>query len=362
MGQPVSARRQQAADEVVVAAAQGKLRLAGGQAAGKEVPEYFPARGIGLPLEGMENHADFLQDVAFDDGDVFLREGKGADPGQEFGRERVYVPDEVEAAALGRSVFLFLRAVVVEGFFDQADVRGAGGKVVQDKLEVFKYDGGGIEADAVFFQEFRAEQFVAGGFHVQAGQQVAQEGPRFPRGDVLVPAWEGGFRADEPEPRMEVFADSVAEEGGFRRAQSRLMQAVQHVRLYGIVPVHKGGPASLRHGEPRVARGAYAPVVLVDGGETGILPGIFVQNGSALVRGTVIDADAFPVRQGLVPDGVQAVSEEGAGTVNGDDDGKKGGHGEKAGWNGISVPFWRRLVSVFRIAGHPRGSCTTIPA
>lgn len=54
VGHPVSARRQQTADEVEVAAAQGKLRLAGGQAAGKEVPEYFPARGIRLPLEGME--------------------------------------------------------------------------------------------------------------------------------------------------------------------------------------------------------------------------------------------------------------------------------------------------------------------
>ena len=60
---------------------------------------------------------------------------------------------------------------------------------VQDKLEVFKHDGGGIEENAVFFQEFRAEPFVAGGFHVQAGQQVAQDSPRFPRGDVLVPAW-----------------------------------------------------------------------------------------------------------------------------------------------------------------------------
>ena len=54
-------------------------------------------------------------------------------------------------------------------------------------------------------------------------------------------------------------------------------------------------------------------------------------SGSTVVRGAVIDADAFPVRQGLVPDGVQAVPEEGAGTVNGDDDGKKGGHGDKAG-------------------------------
>ena len=220
---------------------------------------------------------------------------------------------------------------LVEGFFEQDDVRGAGGKVVQDKLEVFKHDGGGIEENAVFFQEFRAEQFVAGGFHVQAGQQVAQESPRFPRGDVLVPAWKGGFRADEPGARMEVLADSIAEEGGFLRAESFLMEAGQHVRLHGIVPVHKGGPVSPRHGEPRIARGAYAPVVLVDGGETGVLPGVFVQDGSAVVRGAVIDADAFPVRQGLVPDGVQAVPEEGAGTVNGDDDGKKGGHGDKAG-------------------------------
>ena len=129
VGQPVSARRQQTADKVEVAAAQGKLRLACGQSAGKEVPEYFLARGIGLPLEGMENHADFLQDVAFDNGNIFLREGKGAGPGQEFGCERVYVPDEIEAAALGRSVFRFLRAVMVEGFFEQDDVRGAGGKV-----------------------------------------------------------------------------------------------------------------------------------------------------------------------------------------------------------------------------------------
>lgn len=59
VGQPVPVRRQQTADKVEVAAAQGKLRLACGQAAGKEVPEYFLARGIGLPLEGMENHADF---------------------------------------------------------------------------------------------------------------------------------------------------------------------------------------------------------------------------------------------------------------------------------------------------------------
>lgn len=86
-----------------------------------------------------------------------------------------------------------------------------------------------------------------------------------------------------------------------------------------------------RQGKPRIARGAYAPVFLVDGGETGVLPGVFVQNGSAVVRGAVIDADAFPVRQGLVPDGVQAVPEERAGTVNGDDDGKKRGHGDKAG-------------------------------
>lgn len=61
VGQPVSARRQQTADKVEVAAAQGELRPACGQAAGKEVPEYFPARGIGLPLEGMENHADFCR-------------------------------------------------------------------------------------------------------------------------------------------------------------------------------------------------------------------------------------------------------------------------------------------------------------
>lgn len=54
VGQPVPVRRQQTADKVEVAAAQGKLRLACGQAAGKEVPEYFLARGIGLPLEGME--------------------------------------------------------------------------------------------------------------------------------------------------------------------------------------------------------------------------------------------------------------------------------------------------------------------
>ena len=66
------------------------------------------------PLEGMENHADFLQDVAVDNGNIVLRKGKGAGPGQEFGCERVYVPDEIEAAALGRSVFRCLGAVMVE--------------------------------------------------------------------------------------------------------------------------------------------------------------------------------------------------------------------------------------------------------
>lgn len=118
----------------------------------KGSPEILPCARHRAAAGGHGKSRRFLQDVAFDDGDVFLREGKGVDPGEEFGREHVYVPDEVEAAALGRTVFLFLSAVVVEGFFDQADVRRAGGKVVQDKLEVFKYDGGGIEADAVFFR------------------------------------------------------------------------------------------------------------------------------------------------------------------------------------------------------------------
>lgn len=143
---------------------------------------------------------------------------------------------------------------------------------------------------------------------------------------------------------MEVLADSVAEEGGFLCAESFLMEAGQHVRLHGIVPVHKGGPVSLRQGKPRIARSAYAPVFLVDGGETGVLPGVFVQDGSAVVRGAVIDADAFPVRQSLVPDGVQAVPEERAGTVNGDDDGKSGDMEIKRGNGGqrsvLAEPFF----------------------
>lgn len=114
---------------------------------------------------------------------------------QEFGCQHVYVLHEVEAAALGRAVFLLPHPVVVEGPFHQADARSAGGEVVQDELEVLKHHRGGVEADAVFFQKLRAEQFVAGGFHVQAGQQVAQEGARFFRGNVLVPAGQRGFRA-----------------------------------------------------------------------------------------------------------------------------------------------------------------------
>ena len=51
----------------------------------------------------------------------------------------------------------------------------------------------------------------AGGVGTVVAHKVAQNAdvftdimiasPRFPRGDVLVPAWEGGLRADEPEPR-----------------------------------------------------------------------------------------------------------------------------------------------------------------
>ena len=81
----------------------------------------------------------------------------------------------------------------------------------------------------------------------------------------------------------------------------------------------------MRQAYPQVARRGHPFIPLVDDAEARVLPGVFIQNRAAAVRRAVVNAEAFPVRQGLVPDGVQAGRKLLFIPVHRDDDAEQGG-------------------------------------
>ena len=93
-----------------------------------------------------------------------------------------------------------------------------------------------------------------------------------------------------------------------------------------IIPIQETNPFAFSIIKGEVTGGGDTGIWFVENAEAMVFLGVFIEDGTGVIRRAIVHAQTFPIGKGLRKHGVQALTQVWRDIVNGNDDGKEGLH------------------------------------